>query len=158
MFDFLGRKRVFSTHSSVRASVFGCRMPGRGSLHGERSQPSVASVLLGPFASLLNRTVFVVLPVIGNSLVERVVYVGGGHEGLDRKEHSLDLQGRAPLVLENVQADAAEAIDVGVVDLGAEEDFRWDHGILFREEKFSFEQTSSEGCFIGSRNLNEEVT
>ena len=33
-------------------------------------------------------------------------------------------------------------VDVGVVDLGAEEDFRRHHGVLFRQEKLASEQSA----------------
>jgi hypothetical protein len=36
------------------------------------------------------------------------------------QQHGADLQGRAPLVLEDVQADAAQLVNIGVVDLGQE--------------------------------------
>ena len=48
---------------------------------------SVVGVLLGPLTGLLDGAVLVVLPVVSNSLVKRVLNVGGRHEGLDRKEH-----------------------------------------------------------------------
>lgn len=37
---------------------------------------------------------------------------------LNAEEHRPDLKGRRPLILEDIQADAAKLIDVGVVYLG----------------------------------------
>ena len=44
-----------------------------------------------------------------------------------------DGQSRAPLVSQNVQADAAVGVDVGVVDAGGEVDFRGLEGVVGRE-------------------------
>lgn len=54
---------------------------------------SVVGVSGGPLAGFLNGTVFVVLPVLSHGLVEGVFAVGGRHQGLDREEHGLDLEG-----------------------------------------------------------------
>lgn len=43
---------------------------------------------------------------------------------LDRQQHMADLQRWGPLVLQDVQADAAQLVDVGVVDLGQEAHLR----------------------------------
>lgn len=68
---------------------------------------SIVGVLLGPLLGLVNRAILVVLPVVGNSLIKRVVYVGCGHKGLDGEEDGFDLEGGGPLVLEDVEADTA---------------------------------------------------
>jgi hypothetical protein len=44
-----------------------------------------------------------------------------------------DGQSRAPLVSQNVQADATVGVDVGVVDAGREVDLRWLEGVVGRE-------------------------
>ena len=44
---------------------------------------SVVGVLLGPFLGLLDGVLLILFPVVGDSLVERVVAVGGGEECLD---------------------------------------------------------------------------
>lgn len=41
-------------------------------------------------------------------------------EGADGQEHFRDGEGRAPIVLQDVQADHALAVDVTVIDSGAE--------------------------------------
>lgn len=60
-----------------------------------------------PLSGPLDGTFGVDLPVVGDLLVQGVVEVGGRQEGLDGEEHRSDLEGGAPLVLEDVQADSA---------------------------------------------------
>ena len=48
---------------------------------------SIVGVLGGPLAGLSDGTVLVVLPVLGNGLIERVIAVGGRHQSLDGEEH-----------------------------------------------------------------------
>jgi hypothetical protein len=62
------------------------------------------------------------LPVLGNVLVQRVIGVGCTHEGLNRKQDGADLQCGGPFIFEDVQADAAQLVHVGVVDLGQKSD------------------------------------
>lgn len=77
-------------------------------------------------------------PLAGCSLVSRairlvdmcnlgnqgVVGVGIGQHGADRKQDFRDGQSWAPLVSQDVQADAAVRVDVRVVDAGSEVDLR----------------------------------
>lgn len=65
--------------------------------------------------------------------------VGRREEGLDREEDGADLEGRGPLVLEDVEADAAQLVDVGVVDLGQEAHFRGRHWVVVWEEELELE-------------------
>ena len=67
---------------------------------------SVVGVLLRPLLGLIDGSLLVSSPVVGNCLIEWVVAVGCRHQGLDREEHGLDLEGGRPLVLKNVKADA----------------------------------------------------
>ena len=59
-----------------------------------------------PLCGLLDGTIGVGLPEVGDILIEGVVEVGGREEGLDREEDGPDLQGGAPLVLQDVKADS----------------------------------------------------
>lgn len=61
---------------------------------------------------------------------ERVVGVGVGQQRADREQHLGDRQRRRPLVLEDVEADRALRVDVGVVDLGLEGDLRRLEGVV----------------------------
>ena len=48
-----------------------------------------------------------------------------GSEGwpyLDREQHGSDLECRAPLVLQDIQADAAQPVNVRMVNFGQEPD------------------------------------
>lgn len=62
---------------------------------------------LSPFLGSLDGGFGVGLPEVGNLLVQGVVKVGGREEGLDGEEHRSDLQGWAPLVLQDIQANSA---------------------------------------------------
>lgn len=44
--------------------------------------------------------------------------------------------------LEDVETDAAQAVDVGVVDLGQEADFWWGHGVVLWKEELKAEDAS----------------
>lgn len=117
----------------------------------------VVGILLGPFTGALDRTVLIVLPVICNGLIQGIVDVWCGHERLDREQDGLDLQGGAPLVLEDVEADAAEAIDVRVVDLRAEENFRRDERVLLWQEELQVEEAAFVGTVGWAGDLHQEV-
>jgi len=75
-----------------------------------------------------------------------------------RLTYSLDLQGRGPLGLQNVQADTAELVNVRVVDLGSEEDLWWFHGIVFWKEQFKIEHSTFKGSVRWASNLHKEVS
>lgn len=53
-----------------------------------------------------------------------------------------DLEGRAPLVLQNVQADATQLVHIGVVDLGQEADLGGRHRVILREEQLQLEHAA----------------
>lgn len=59
-------------------------------------------------------------------------------EGLNREQDGPDLERRGPLVFEDVEADPTELVNVGVVDLCQEADFRGRHRVLFRQEQLEF--------------------
>lgn len=46
------------------------------------------------------------------------------------------------LTLQDIQADAAQAIDVGVIDLSQESDFGRSHRIIVRKEELESEDTA----------------
>lgn len=47
-----------------------------------------------------------------------------------------------PLTLQDIQADTAKAIDVGVVDLGQEADLGGCHGIIVGKEELKTEDST----------------
>lgn len=55
------------------------------------------------------------------------------------QQHRADLQRRRPLVLEDVEADAPELVDVGVVDLGQEAHLGRRHGVVLGQEELELE-------------------
>lgn len=119
---------------------------------------SVVSILLSPRFRLCNGARFVVLPVVCNSLIEGIIYIGCRHKSLDGQKDSLNLEGGRPFVFKNIEANAAESIDVGVVDLGAEEALGGNHGVVFRQEELKVEETTFVGGVCGTSNLHEEVS
>jgi hypothetical protein len=64
-------------------------------------------ILDGPLSGLLDGTIGVSLPEVSDLLVQGVIEVGCGKEGLNREEHGSDLQSGAPLVLQDVETDSA---------------------------------------------------
>ena len=112
------------------------------------------SPLLGP----LDGTFLVLLPKVGDLLIQGVVEVGERHQGLDREENRSDLQSGRPLVLQDVQADSAELIDVGVVDLGSEEDLWWHHWVLLWQEELAVEETAFVWGLGWTSDLDVEVS
>ena len=51
-----------------------------------------------------------------------------------------------------------KSVDVGVVDLGAEEAFGGNHGVVIRQEELEVEHATFVGRVGGAGNLHEEVT
>jgi len=62
---------------------------------------------------------------------EWVVWVGVREQRADGQEHFRDRQGGRPLLLEDVETDAAARVDVAVVDFRGECDFRGLEGIVW---------------------------
>ena len=112
------------------------------------------SPLLGP----LDGTFLVLLPKVGDLLIQGVVEVGERHQGLDREENRSDLQSGRPLVLQDVQADSAELVDVGVVNLGSEEDLWWHHWVLLWQEELAVEETAFVWGLGWTSDLDVEVS
>lgn len=59
-----------------------------------------------PLSRFLDGAIGVGLPEVRDLLVQGVVEVGGREEGLDGEEDGSNLEGGAPLVLQNVKADS----------------------------------------------------
>lgn len=67
-------------------------------------------------------------------------------ETLQAKKHALDIVDGTPLVLEDVEADTAREVEVGVVDWGLEEDGRGRVGVVIRESEGELEGEAFIGC------------
>ncbi len=52
------------------------------------------------------------------------------------------------LVLEDVEADASHAIDIGMIDLREEVHLRWHHRIVLRQEQLQAEATAREATVL----------
>ena len=110
------------------------------------------SVLAGPFTSggLVLGTVRLVL--VGDVGHERIVRVGIGQQGADREEHLGDSERGRPLVLEDVQTDAAVGVNVGMVNLSDELELWRLEGVIRGEVDVQEEHTAGEGGVIGAHD------
>lgn len=98
------------------------------------------------------------LPGIGDLLIQRIIQVGQGHQGLNGEQDRSDLKRRRPLVLQDVEADSAELVDVRVVDLRSEENLWWDHGVLVWQEELAVEDAALIWSLTWASDLDEEVS
>lgn len=58
---------------------------------------------------------------------------------LDTQENGSDLQGRRPLVLEDIEADTTQFVNVGVVNARQEAHFGGRHRVIRRQEQLKLE-------------------
>jgi hypothetical protein len=119
---------------------------------------SLGGVLQGPLLGLLDGSLLVLLPVVSDLLVQGVVQVWQRHQGLDGEQHGSNLQSWRPLVLQDVQADSAELVDVGVVDLRSEEHLWWDHWVLLWQEELAVKETALVWGLGRTSNLDIEMS
>merc|ERR1719221_314695 len=77
---------------------------------------------LVPLLGLLFCFYPVLYEVVGHAGVEGIARLRRAQQGLDTEEHRADLEGRAPLVLQHIEANAAKLVYVRVVDLREEPD------------------------------------
>ena len=82
---------------------------------------------------------FTDLPLLGHGLVERIFWVGSTEQSLDTEQDCADLESRRPVVLQNVQADATQPVDVGVIDASQEAYPRRAHGVVVGQEELEVE-------------------
>jgi hypothetical protein len=80
--------------------------------------------------------------LLGHSLVERIVGVGGAQQGLDTEQNRANLQSGRPVVLQYVQADAAKSVDVRVIDASEEAYPWWAHRVVVGEEELEVESAA----------------
>jgi len=76
---------------------------------------------------------------------QRIVGIRVCQHGADGEQNFRDGQCRAPLVSENVQADASVRVDVWVVDTGGEVNLRWLERVVCREVDGEEEDTARVG-------------
>ena len=62
---------------------------------------------------------------LGNCPHQRAVWIGGSQQETHTKKHLVHRQGRAPLLLQDVEADFALGVDIAVVDSGAKCHSEW---------------------------------
>lgn len=81
----------------------------------------------------------VVLPMLGCLVVERVVWVGGAQQGLNRQKDGSDLESRTPVGFQNIETNSAQVVDVGVVNLSTENAFGRGHRVVVGQKQLSIE-------------------
>ena len=69
----------------------------------------------------------------------RNLLVGLAEQALQTQENGLDVIGRSPLVLQDIQADSSREVDIRVVDWGLEENSRSCVGVVGRESEGELE-------------------
>lgn len=101
-----------------------------------------ANLLSGPFASSALVSLTVGLVQVGNLGYERVIGIWVSQHGADRKQHLGDGERRTPLIPQDVETDAAVAVNVGVVDLGGEGNLGRLEGVVGGESDGKEEDTT----------------
>ena len=76
------------------------------------------------------------------------VLIGFAQETLQTKKHSLDVVCSGPLVLQDIQANTAREVKVGVVDGCLEQDCRRRIRIVVGERECELEGQASVGCAV----------
>lgn len=82
------------------------------------------------------------LPLLRHCLIERVLRVGGSQQCLYAEQDGAYLQSWRPIILQYVKTDAAETVDVGVVDASEETYSGRAHGIVVWEEQFQLKNST----------------
>ena len=103
------------------------------------------------------RSLKVLREVFSDLDLQGVLEVGTRHEHLQGDQHLGDQECRAPLVLKDVQADAAKLVDVRVVDFGAEQTLGRNHWVLRREVNFYLVFSTLVDCLCWTIKLHEEM-
>ena len=91
----------------------------------KKCKTSSHSVLASPFSGSCLVLWSVSLVDVSDFGHERVVRVGVSQQRADRQEHLGDSEGRRPLILQDVQANATVRIDVRVVNSRSEVALGW---------------------------------
>lgn len=87
------------------------------------------------------------LPLLGHSLVERILWVGCTKQCLDAQQDRADLKGGRPVVLQYIEADATQSVDVRVIDTSQEAYPRRAHRIVVGQEELEVELAA---CYLVS--------
>ena len=94
----------------------------------------------------------VVLVQISDFWHEGVIRVGIGEERADREKHFGDCECGWPLILEDVEADGAVAVDVTMVNFRCECDLRGLEGIVRWEDDVQEEDATWVGRVLGAHD------
>jgi len=110
---------------------------------------SLRGVLSGPLLSngvILFPVGFIQFSDIGD---QGVVGIGVSEQGANRQQEFGDGQGRRPLGPQEIQADGAVAVDIGMVDPGSEGHLGWFEGVIAGEFDLEEENPSVVGAVRG---------
>lgn len=86
---------------------------------------------------------------LGNVWDKRVIGIGIGEQGADRKKDLGDGEGGRPLVFQNVQTDTTVGIDVAMVDTCGEMNLWWFEGIVRWEVNIEKKDSTRVGRVFG---------
>lgn len=101
--------------------------------------------LPGPFTCGALVSLTVGLVQVGDLGDERVIGIWVGKHRADREQHLGDGKRGTPLIPEDVETNAAVAVDIGVVDLGGERDLGGLEGVVGGEGDGEEEDTAGVG-------------
>jgi len=104
---------------------------------------SLDCVFTGPFLCRTVVPITIGLVDVSNFGHKRIVWVGIREHGADGQENFADGQGRAPLITENVEADATIGVDVRVIYACGEVDLWWLERIVRRKVYRQEEDTAA---------------
>jgi len=89
---------------------------------------------------------------VGNLRHKGIIRVGVVEQGAQGDEDLGDGEGRRPLILEDVEADGAIGVDVGVVDPGGEVELGGLEGVIGGEMDVQEEHSSSVRRVVGAHD------
>merc|ERR1719482_2476193 len=115
-------------------------------------------MLLSPLSCRFDSTPLICFPMIRYVVRERVVRIRRAQQRLDAQQYRPDLQGWAPLVLQDIQTDAAEPVNVRMVNFSQEPNLRRRHGILLGQEELQLKDAVLIRCRTDSwRRLTQKA-
>ena len=115
-------------------------------------------VFRGPLLGSCDSGLLVLLPALGNIGSEGIIWIRSAEKGLNGEKDGPDLQSGRPVVLEDVKADTAKFVDVGMEDLGKKSDLGRRHGVVIGEEEFELEDAAFIRRLGGPMDLDVKVS
>lgn len=96
------RNKTRELHGSLRDYFISINVNYHISLSQLESVVSLVGVLESPLSSISKSSLLVLLPEISDILIKWVIKIWSGHQSLNRKEHSSNLESWRPLSLQDI--------------------------------------------------------